>query len=135
MQLNERHAYALWALALICLWARRHDEALGKAKKAIAFNPNFAEGHTERGFSWTTSAGPERLSSASSAQWRWNPISQTFGPNSVLRRSAGWRYREAAGLLKWQRSKKSQSGKPPQKSVSNDFCSIETSVLLYCLFL
>ena len=50
VQLNERHPYALWALALICLWARRHDEALVKAEKAIAFNPNFADGHTARGF-------------------------------------------------------------------------------------
>ena len=28
VELDERHPYALWALALVCLWARRHDEAL-----------------------------------------------------------------------------------------------------------
>ncbi len=49
VQVDERHPYALWALALICLWARRYDEALGQAEKAVAFNPNFAEGHTARG--------------------------------------------------------------------------------------
>ena len=27
-------------------WARRNDEALAAAEKAIAFNPNFAEGHS-----------------------------------------------------------------------------------------
>ena len=50
VQLNERHPYALWALALTSLWARRYDEALGNAEKAVAFNPNFADGHTARGF-------------------------------------------------------------------------------------
>ena len=50
VQLNERHPYALWALALISLWARRYDEALGQVEKAIAFNPNFADGHIARGF-------------------------------------------------------------------------------------
>jgi TolB-like protein len=49
VRLNERHPYALWALALICLWARRYDEALGQSEKAIAFNPNFADGHIARG--------------------------------------------------------------------------------------
>jgi adenylate cyclase len=50
VQLNERHPYALWALSLASLWVRRYDEALGKAEKAVAFNPNFAEGHIARGF-------------------------------------------------------------------------------------
>ena len=50
VHLDERHPYALWALALVCLWARRYDEALSRSEKAIAFNPNFAEGHTARGF-------------------------------------------------------------------------------------
>ena len=50
VQLDERHPYALWALALICLWGRRYDEALEAAEKGIDFNPNFAEGHTALGF-------------------------------------------------------------------------------------
>jgi adenylate cyclase len=50
VQLDEKQPYALWALSLICLWARRYDEALSTAEKAIAFNPNFAEGYTALGF-------------------------------------------------------------------------------------
>ncbi len=50
MQLDERYPYALWALALTCLWAHRYDEALSAAKKMVGFNPNFAEGHTTLGF-------------------------------------------------------------------------------------
>src|SRR5208337_428290 len=49
-QLDDRNPYALLALAMACLWARRYDEALSAAEKVIAFNPNFAEGHTARGF-------------------------------------------------------------------------------------
>jgi len=49
VELNERHPYALWALALVCLWARRYEEAIRTAEKVTAFNPNFAEGHTARG--------------------------------------------------------------------------------------
>jgi len=49
VELNERHPYALWALALVCLWVRRYEEAIRTAEKVTAFNPNFAEGHTARG--------------------------------------------------------------------------------------
>ena len=45
VQLDERSPQSLWALGMACLWARRYDEALGAAEKAIAFNPNFAAGH------------------------------------------------------------------------------------------
>jgi adenylate cyclase len=49
VQLDDRNAYALWALALACLWARRYDEAVSAAEKVTAFNPSFAEGHTSLG--------------------------------------------------------------------------------------
>ena len=49
VQLDERYPYALWALSIACLWARRHDEAVNAAEKMIAFNPNFAWGHHELG--------------------------------------------------------------------------------------
>jgi TolB-like protein/class 3 adenylate cyclase/tetratricopeptide (TPR) repeat protein len=49
VQLDERNYYALWALSMACLWARRHDEAVSAAKKVVAFNPSFAEGHTALG--------------------------------------------------------------------------------------
>ena len=47
--LDERYPYALWALAMSCLWSRRHQEAVSVAEKAIEFNPNFAAGYTVLG--------------------------------------------------------------------------------------
>jgi tetratricopeptide (TPR) repeat protein len=49
VQLDGRNAYALWALALACLWARRYDEAVSAAEKVSAFNPSFSEGHITLG--------------------------------------------------------------------------------------
>jgi adenylate cyclase len=49
VQLDEQYPYALWAVCIACLWARRHDEAVSTAQKMIAFNPNFAWGHHELG--------------------------------------------------------------------------------------
>ncbi|MGH6797298.1 MAG: tetratricopeptide repeat protein, partial [Roseiarcus sp.] len=46
VKLDERYPHALWSLAMTLSWARRNDEALGVAEKAIAFNPNFADGHS-----------------------------------------------------------------------------------------
>ena len=48
-RLDERNPYALWALGMACLWARRYDEALGATERATAFNPNFALGHIALG--------------------------------------------------------------------------------------
>jgi len=45
VELDDRNPYALWALGMACLWARRYDEALSATETAIAFNPNFALGH------------------------------------------------------------------------------------------
>jgi len=45
VELDDRNPYALWALGMACLWARRYDEALTATETAIAFNPNFALGH------------------------------------------------------------------------------------------
>jgi len=49
VQLDERNPYALWALCMACSTTRRHDQALSVAEKAIAFNPNYADGHTTLG--------------------------------------------------------------------------------------
>jgi TolB-like protein/cytochrome c-type biogenesis protein CcmH/NrfG len=49
VQLDERNPYALWALGMACLWARRHDEAVGATERAIAFSPSFAEAHITLG--------------------------------------------------------------------------------------
>ena len=46
VKLDERYPYSLWSLAMTLSWRRRNDEALGAAERAIAFNPNFADGHS-----------------------------------------------------------------------------------------
>jgi adenylate cyclase len=46
VKLDERYPYSLWSLAMTLSWRRRNDEALNAAERAIAFNPNFAEGHS-----------------------------------------------------------------------------------------
>jgi adenylate cyclase len=46
VKLDERYPYALWSLGMTLSWARRNDEALAAAERAIAFNPNFADGHS-----------------------------------------------------------------------------------------
>ncbi len=50
VRLDERYPFALWALACVCLWARRHDEAVTTAEKMVAYNPSFAEGLNAFGF-------------------------------------------------------------------------------------
>jgi adenylate cyclase len=45
VKLDERYPYALWSLAMTLSWKRRIDEALATGERAIAFNPNFADGH------------------------------------------------------------------------------------------
>ncbi|RUW55408.1 adenylate/guanylate cyclase domain-containing protein [Mesorhizobium sp. M1A.F.Ca.ET.072.01.1.1] len=43
--LDDSDPWAHWALAIVKLYTRRHDEAINEAEHAIALNPNFAEGH------------------------------------------------------------------------------------------
>ncbi|PBB99270.1 adenylate/guanylate cyclase domain-containing protein [Mesorhizobium sp. WSM3862] len=43
--LDDSDPWAHWALAIVKLYTRRHDEAIDEAEHAIALNPNFAEGH------------------------------------------------------------------------------------------
>jgi adenylate cyclase len=90
VQLDDRNAYGLWALAMACLWARRYDEAVSAAEKVTAFSPSFAEGHTALGSILTMSAGPARLPNASNARWRLTPISQTYGCISRPRPPTSW---------------------------------------------
>ena len=49
VQLDDRNPYALWALSMVCLWARRYDEAVSAAENVTAFNPSFAHGHYNLG--------------------------------------------------------------------------------------
>jgi tetratricopeptide (TPR) repeat protein len=49
--LDDRHAYAHWALGGFYLWSRRHDEAVREFEKSIALDPNFALGYMLLGLS------------------------------------------------------------------------------------
>jgi TolB-like protein/Flp pilus assembly protein TadD len=101
VRLNERHPYALWALALICLWARRYDEALSKSDKTIAFNPNFAEGYNARGLTLHYVGRSEEALRCHERATALDP----YGPviwlhfQAVALYQLG-RYSEAVGLLK-----------------------------------
>ena len=50
VRLDERYQYTLWALACVCLWLRRHDEAVRTVEKMVAFNPSFSDGENALGF-------------------------------------------------------------------------------------
>jgi adenylate cyclase len=50
VRLNERYPFALWALAGVRLWQRRHEEAVDAAERNVAYNPSFAEGQAMLGF-------------------------------------------------------------------------------------
>ena len=102
--------------------------ALGKAKKAIAFNPNFAEGHTERGFIVDHVGRSGEALKCFERAVALEPYFPDIWPQfraQALRQLAISRGRRT---IEVGNTRKIQSGKPPQKSVSNDFCSIETSV-------
>jgi adenylate cyclase len=43
--LDDQYPYAHWALAVITLHMRRHDQAVRAAERIIALDPNFALGH------------------------------------------------------------------------------------------
>ncbi|RWX57784.1 tetratricopeptide repeat protein, partial [Mesorhizobium sp. M2A.F.Ca.ET.039.01.1.1] len=43
--LDDSDPWAHWALAITKLYTRRHDGAINEAERALALNPNFAEGH------------------------------------------------------------------------------------------
>jgi adenylate cyclase len=46
---EDSDPWAHWALGLVCLYTRRHDEAISRAERAIVLNPNFAEAHVSLG--------------------------------------------------------------------------------------
>ncbi|MBZ9845973.1 adenylate/guanylate cyclase domain-containing protein [Mesorhizobium sp. CA5] len=57
--LDESDPWAHWALAIVKLYTRRHDGAINEAERAIALNPNFAEGHVILGEALYYSGKPE----------------------------------------------------------------------------
>ena len=101
VHLDEHQPYALWALALVCLWVRRYEEAIGAAEKVIAFNPNFAEGHTARGFILHHVGRSEEALKCHERAAALNPICPAawlhFRAQALYQLG---RYPEAVGLLK-----------------------------------
>jgi len=47
--LDDDDFYAHWALGMVHLWMRRHDESIAEQKRAILLNPNFAPVHAALG--------------------------------------------------------------------------------------
>ena len=101
VHLDEHQPYALWALALVCLWVHRYEEAIGAAEKVIAFNPNFAEGHTARGFILHHVGRSEEALKCHERAAALNPICPAawlhFRAQALYQLG---RYPEAVGLLK-----------------------------------
>jgi len=58
--LNERDAYAHWALGSLYLWMRRHDDAIAELEKALSLSPNFSPAHAILGLAMYYSGRPER---------------------------------------------------------------------------
>ena len=101
VHLDEHQPYALWALALVSLWVRSYEEAIEAAEKVIAFNPNFAEGHTARGFILHHVGRSEEALKCHERAAALNPIYPA--PWLHFRAQALYqlgRYPEAVGLLK-----------------------------------
>jgi TolB-like protein/class 3 adenylate cyclase/tetratricopeptide (TPR) repeat protein len=101
VQLDDRNAYALWALAMACIWARRYDEAVSAAEKMTAFNPSFAEGHTALGiilhYVGRSGEAPECFERAMALDPYFSDIWLHFQAQAAYQLG---RYPEAVGLLK-----------------------------------
>jgi adenylate cyclase len=101
VKLDERYPYALWSLAMTLSWRRRNDEALGAAEKAIAFNPNFADGHSMVGvllhFAGRSAEAISSFDRAMALDPRFNSIVLYFRAQAAYQLG---RYDEAASLLR-----------------------------------
>jgi TolB-like protein/class 3 adenylate cyclase/Flp pilus assembly protein TadD len=101
VKLDERYPYSLWSLAMTLSWRRRNDEALGAAEKAIAFNPNLADGHSMVGvllhFAGRSAEAISSFDRAMALDPRFNSIVLYFRAQAAYQLG---RYDEAASLLK-----------------------------------
>ncbi|HEY1452819.1 MAG TPA: tetratricopeptide repeat protein, partial [Roseiarcus sp.] len=101
VKLDERYPYALWSLAMTLSWKRRYDEALDVAEKAIAFNPNFADGHSMVGvllhFAGRSAESVRFFDRAMALDPHFNSIVLYFRAQSAYQLG---QYDEAASLLK-----------------------------------
>jgi adenylate cyclase len=86
---------------MVSLWVRRYEEAIRAAEKVIAFNPNFAEGHTALGFILHHVGRSEEALKCHERAAALNPISPAiwlhFRAQALYQLG---RYPEAVGLLK-----------------------------------
>jgi adenylate cyclase len=49
LKLDDAYPYAHWGIALVNLWRRQHDDSIRQAERAIALDPNFADGYAALG--------------------------------------------------------------------------------------
>jgi adenylate cyclase len=101
VRLDERYPYALWSLAMTLSWKRQNDEGLGAAERAIAFNPNFAEGHSMVGvqlhFAGRSAEAVNFFDRAMALDPRFNSIVLYFRAQAAYQLG---QYAEAVSLLK-----------------------------------
>ncbi|RUU13113.1 adenylate/guanylate cyclase domain-containing protein [Mesorhizobium sp. USDA-HM6] len=98
--LDDSDPWARWALAIVKLYTRRHDEAINEAERAIVLNPNFAEGHVILGEALHYSGRSEEALESFGRGKTLNP----YFPDVLLHFQAlAWfqlgRYEEAVDLL------------------------------------
>lgn len=99
--LDDRYPYAHWALGIIELYSRRHDVAIGEAKRLIALAPNLPEGHENLGIALHYSGRSEEALGCFDRAMALNP----YYPDVYLHFQAQAmfqlrRYEEAIGILK-----------------------------------
>jgi adenylate cyclase len=99
--LDDQYPWAHWALGIINLYSRRHDVAIGEAKRLIALAPNLAEGHENLGYALHYSGQSAEALGCFDRAMALNP----YYPDVYLHFQAQAmfqlrRYEEAIGLLK-----------------------------------
>jgi TolB-like protein/class 3 adenylate cyclase/tetratricopeptide (TPR) repeat protein len=99
--LDEQYPHAHWALALVNLYMRRHDQAVREAERTISLDPNLASGHEVLGSALLFSGRPENALECFDRAMTLEP----YYPDLWLHLRALalfqlGRYEEAIGLLK-----------------------------------
>jgi adenylate cyclase len=99
--LDDADPWAHWALGMVSMYARRHDAALAECHRAVAINPNFAEGYVSFGEVQHYSGNNEDALGCFERAMALNP----YFPDVLLHfRALAYfqlrKYDEAVGLLK-----------------------------------
>jgi adenylate cyclase len=99
--LNDQYPYAHWALALVNLYMRRHDQAIREAERTISLDPNLASGHEVLGAALTFSGRPREALESFDRAIALDPYYPDLWLHSKgLALFQLGRYDEAIGLLK-----------------------------------